>query len=157
MLKVMTDTTLAQSSYYYKFYLFEALAKSGQGDKFIVQLQPWEDMLTKGLTTFAEKPDPTRSDCHAWSASPLYYFHSLVCGIQPAAPGFTKIRISPNPGPLRHLEGSMPARQGTFRVVLDKNRMGQLEGEIHLPPGLSVEYVSDGKNIALQPGINRIR
>jgi hypothetical protein len=127
------------------------------GDKFIAQLQPWEDMLSNGLTTFAEKPDPTRSDCHAWSASPLYYFLSLVCGIKPSEAGFNKILISPNPGPLRHLEGNMPVRQGTIRMVLDKNSRNQLEGEIQLPAGLSGEYVFEGKRIPLQPGLNKIR
>jgi hypothetical protein len=157
MAKVMTDTTLAQSSYYYKFYLFEALAKAGLGNKFIGQLQPWEDMLANGLTTFAEKADPTRSDCHAWSASPLYYFLSLVCGIKPAAPGFSKIIINPHPGPLRHIEGSMPVREGVIRVALDMNSTGQLQGEVILPQGLSGEYVFEGKNMLLQAGINTIR
>jgi alpha-L-rhamnosidase len=46
-----------------------------------------------GLTTFAEKPDPTRSDCHAWSASPNYDFLATVAGIEPALPGFKTVKI----------------------------------------------------------------
>ena len=34
------------------------------------------------LPTFAEKPDPTRSDSHAWSAPPNYNFLALVAGIR---------------------------------------------------------------------------
>ena len=53
-------------------------------------------MLNRGLTTWAETADPTRSDCHAWSASPNYDLLSIVAGIQPAAPGFKRVRIEPH-------------------------------------------------------------
>ncbi|UZJ65070.1 hypothetical protein OKW96_01940 [Sphingobacterium sp. KU25419] len=43
-------------------------------DSYTDQLEPWKDMLALGLSTFSENPDPTRSDCHAWSSSPNYDF-----------------------------------------------------------------------------------
>ena len=59
--------SLTQATFYFKFYLFEALKKTGLGDQFLAQLKPWRDMLAIGLTTFAEQPDrsdgpSTRSD-----------------------------------------------------------------------------------------------
>jgi alpha-L-rhamnosidase len=49
-------------------------------------------MLNRGLTTWAETADPTtRSDCHAWSASPNYELFRTVLGIDSAAPGFRRV------------------------------------------------------------------
>lgn len=63
--KIMTDKSITQATYYFKFYLFEAMKKAGLGNEYLGQLKPWYDMLDIGLTTFAENPEPTRSDCHA--------------------------------------------------------------------------------------------
>ena len=65
---------------------------AGEGDKYFSQLEPWKKMLDRGLTTFAEKPDPTRSDCHAWSSSPNYHLLSLVAGVTPAEYGFKSVQ-----------------------------------------------------------------
>jgi hypothetical protein len=54
-------------------------------------------MLDNGLTTFAETPEPTRSDCHAWSAHPLYHFFASILGIRPVEPGCSQISIRPAP------------------------------------------------------------
>jgi len=154
--KIITDSSLAPASYYYQFYLFEALEKAGRAEAFIPLLQPWQEMIAKGLTTFAEKPDPTRSDCHAWSASPLYYFLSLVCGIQPGDPGFETVRISPHPGELQDIEGVFPHRLGMLRLSLKKDDEGSLSGNVELPAGLSGTYQYRDYQKNLVPGINTI-
>ena len=61
---------IAPATFYFRFYLHRALRKAGFGDHYLDWLKPWHDMLALGLTTWAEKPEPTRSDCHAWSAHP---------------------------------------------------------------------------------------
>jgi hypothetical protein len=68
MTKVLDDASLTQATYYFKFYLFRALQKAEMGDRYLDLLAPWRAMLDLGLTTWAETPDPTRSDSHAWSA-----------------------------------------------------------------------------------------
>ena len=93
-------------------------------------------MLKIGLTTFAEKPEPTRSDCHAWSASPDYDFLATICGIMPDAPGFSRVLIRPALGELTEVEGSMPHPKGMIRVKLRKRGAG-ISGEVELPPGVS--------------------
>jgi alpha-L-rhamnosidase len=74
-------------TYYFRFYLSRALEHAGMADLYLQQLQPWYDMLRLGLSTWAENPEPTRSDCHAWSASPNYDLLTLVAGIRPDAAG----------------------------------------------------------------------
>ena len=64
------DTTLTPATVYYQFYLVRAMIRAGLADRYAERLDTWRDMIAAGLTTFAEEPEPTRSDCHAWSASP---------------------------------------------------------------------------------------
>ena len=61
------------------------------GDRYLDLLAPWRAMLDLGLTTWAETPEPTRSDSHAWSAHPSVDLLAIVAGIQPAVPGFERV------------------------------------------------------------------
>jgi hypothetical protein len=54
-------------------------------------LDPWRAMLAQGLTTWAENPEPTRSDSHAWSAHPNFDFLTIIAGITPAAPDLSAV------------------------------------------------------------------
>ena len=150
--KTMTATDITQTTFYFKFYLFEALKKTGLGDQFIPQLKPWRDMLAMGLTTFAEQPEPSRSDCHAWSASPLYGFLSLTCGIRPAEPGFRSVRIEPFLGELTTVDGRMPHPLGEITVQFQKTPAGGLTGSVTLPTNLTGTLRWQGKTLVLTGG-----
>ncbi|MES1181699.1 MAG: alpha-L-rhamnosidase C-terminal domain-containing protein, partial [Flavobacterium sp.] len=104
-----------------------------------------------GLTTFAEDPEPTRSDCHAWSASPNYELLSLVCGIQPAAPGFSKVLIAPNPGGLTWIEGKMPHPKGDILLHMRQTN-GKWAASVTLPEGTMGEFNWKGKRYPLKSG-----
>ena len=153
--KILNDKELAKCTLYFSFYLFEALEKVGQANQFTSSLVPWQQMLDAGLTTFAEIPGEARSDCHAWSASPVYYFLSLVSGIKPASPGFDSVRIEPNPGSLSNIDATMPHRLGAIHVKLQKDK-DHLSGEITLPMHLEGVFIWNGEQRPLQGGINRI-
>jgi hypothetical protein len=106
-------------------------------------------MLDKGLTTFAENPDPTRSDCHAWSASPDYDFLATVAGIRPSSPGFKTVDIEPAPGKLTFIKGQMPHPYGMIIFDLKRNGTG-ITGEITLPEGLKGMFRWNGKTVELK-------
>ena len=129
----------------------QAMKAAGLGDRYYSQLGPWRQMLKIGLTTFAEKPEPTRSDCHAWSASPDYDFLATICGIMPDAPGFSRVLIRPALGELTEVEGSMPHPKGMIRVKLRTHGAG-ISGEVELPPGVSGRFVYGGKEVELRGG-----
>jgi hypothetical protein len=150
--KTVSDTSLTQATFYFKFYLFEALRKAGMGDQLIPQLKPWRDMLAMGLTTFAENPEPTRSDCHAWSASPLYELLATTCGIRPAEPNFKTVRIEPSFGSLTNITGKMPHPQGEISVQFQKSATGSLSGTVTLPAGLTGTLRWKGKLLPLKAG-----
>lgn len=90
--RILSDTALTQTTFYFRFYLTRALVKAGRGDMYLDTLGPWRDMRAQGLTTWAENPEPTRSDCHAWSSSPNYEFLATVLGIRPGSPGWETVR-----------------------------------------------------------------
>ncbi len=151
MTRILKDTSLIQTTTYYKFYLFEALRESGFGNEYLSRLQPWEEMLKLGLTTFREDDYEDRSDCHAWSASPCYHFLSLVCGIRPLTPGFRSVEIAPSPGKLTSLKSSMPHPAGSLTMDLNFNGIA-VSGTITLPGKTDGVFVWNGHTIKLHEG-----
>lgn len=154
--RLLKDTTLAQASFYYRFYLVQALKKAGMEDLYYGQLTPWRQMLQQGLTTFAETPDPSRSDCHAWSASPNYDFLATLCGITPSSAGFRTVQVKPAMGSLSFVSGSMPSPAGEIKVKINKQK-ANVNAEIWLPTGLSGTFVWNGRNYVLKAGKNEYR
>lgn len=152
MEKVVSEKDLIQCTFYFRYYLVRAIDKVGFGDRYIEMLQPWRDMLKMGLTTFAENPEPTRSDCHAWSASPNYDLLATVCGVEPAEPGFKSVKIEPHLGPLTWVEGKMPHPLGEIKVRFERSGKTGVKGSITLPLGLKGRFIWNGKSIPLKSG-----
>ena len=162
MKRVLTDPGLIQCTLYFRFYLFRALQKVGFGDLYLAQLAPWKEAINHGLTTFPENPIGnisvlgTRSECHAWSASPNYDLLTTVCGIQPAEPGFGSVLIQPNLGALNWIKASMPHPRGEIRVDLIRKGISNIKGSVRLPAGLSGYFSWGGKKNVIGPGENQI-
>jgi hypothetical protein len=157
MEKILSDTTLIPTTIYYRFYLFEALQKTGMGDRYTDMLGSWERMLANGLTTFQESDVLERSDCHAWSSSPLYHFLSLVAGITPAEPGFQSVNITPALGSLKEVNASMVHPAGLITVQLERKGKEGVRGNITLPEGLQGTFKWGTQTVALVSGSQEIK
>ena len=151
MNKILSDTSLIQTTIYYKFYLFEALQKTGMADKYLTLLGTWREMLDDGLTTFAEGDYKDRSDCHAWSSSPLYHFLSSVGGVRPDKPGFKSVRIEPRFGMLNTIKIAIPHPRGMIEMELLRDE-NILTGDIKLPVDLQGTLIWNDKEIDLRGG-----
>jgi len=151
--RVAKDKEIIQTTIYYRFYLFEALRVSGREDLYTELLDPWTRMLDLGLTTFAERHDPTRSDCHAWGASPNYHLLSLVCGIRPMKPGFSDVLIKPALTQFDSLYAEMPHPNGRIRFDY---RSADSTCMIILPPGVGGKLIYQDKSMDLKSGSNLI-
>ena len=156
MNKVLDDKSLIQCTYYFRFYLAQALYKISFGDKYIGSLEPWKQALALGLTTFPENPEPSRSDCHAWSASPNYDLLATVCGIRPMEVGFSKVRIAPSLGNLKTVEAKIPHPKGEIKVSLKRSGKNGMIALVSLPKGIIGEFVWNGKKIPLNKEENNI-
>ncbi len=151
-----TVPPLSQMSFYFRFYLSRALEHAGIADSYLDELGPWRQMLNLGLSTWAETPEPTRSDCHAWSASPNYDLLTVVAGIAPDAPGFRRVRIAPHLGTLDHLDAAMP--HGSDEIHVHYERHGQKwTATVTLPAGLDGDFVWLGKTYPLHAGKQELK
>jgi hypothetical protein len=127
------------------------MKKAGMADAYLDQLGPWRQMLALGLTTWAENPEPTRSDCHAWSAHPNFDFLATVAGIEPAAAGFSQVAIRPHLGPLKELKATLPHPQGDLTLLLQR-KGANLVADVTLPEKLSGWFYWQGKRVPLHGG-----
>jgi hypothetical protein len=152
------NTTLppmTAATYYFRFYLSRALLHAGIGDQYLRLLAPWHEMLALGLTTWAESPEPTRSDCHAWSAHPNFDLLTIVAGIRPGSPGFESVSIEPHLGPLNYVEARIPTPKGTVEVKYRRLSNG-VEAQIALPAGMSGKLIWNGQDTALRQGLQTV-
>ena len=156
MQKVLTDSALTQCSYYFRFYLFRAIKKAGLGDDYLSLLGPWREMLDLGLTTWAEKPEPARSDCHAWSAHPNFDFLNTVAGIEPAAPGFRTVLIQPHLGKLNRLAVTVPVPLGSIVAKYERHN-DRLTVDITLPQGVTGWFAWGRQKLELHAGEQRLQ
>ncbi len=153
MLKVIDDEELAQATIYFKFYEFMALKKVGMADRYLEELGVWKDHLATGLSTWAEISDvnTTRSDCHAWGASPNIELFRMVLGIDSDAAGFSKVRISPALGKLEEASGSIPHPKGQLEVDYKKSGK-RWQIRVILPRETPGELIWEGKSYPLAAG-----
>ena len=156
--QILTDTTLAPASIYFKYYVHRALVKAGRGNEYLDWLGTWRENIRMGLTTWGESPEisSTRSDCHAWGSSPNIEFFRTVLGIDSDAPGFSKVRIEPHLGDLKKISGAMPHPKGNVAAKYTKAGNGW-NIEITLPEGVTGSLVWEGKSYPLKGGDNSFK
>jgi alpha-L-rhamnosidase len=142
---------MTAATYYFRFYLARAIEHAGMGDEYLKLLAPWHEMVALGLTTWAESPEPTRSDSHAWSAHPNFDLLRIVAGVRPKSAGFKEIAIEPHLGELKELKAGMAIPQGMV-VVEYKRSATSVEAHVMLPAGTKGELLWKGKEISLRAG-----
>lgn len=152
---LMTNTQLAPASIYFKYYLHQALIKAGKGNDYMKWLDKWRENISMGLTTWAEisDVDKSRSDCHAWGASPNIEFYRTFLGIDSDGIGFSKVKIEPHLGEISKASGKIPHPKGGISVSYELQN-GKWQIQIDTP--VAGNLVWKGKTIALKVGKNEI-
>lgn len=155
--KMLTDKSLAPASIYFKYYLHQALTQVGLGNDYMKWLDKWRENISNGLTTWGETSDvdATRSDCHAWGASPNIEFYRILLGIDTDAPQFAKVKIEPHLGDIQKISGEMPHPNGMIKVLYQLKK-GNLNAVITLPRGVTGRFVWNGQSYPLQEGNNEL-
>lgn len=80
------------------------------------------------------------TEVHAYGLGALAIFHNRILGVQPAEPGYARVRIAPCPGGLAWARGSTHTPHGLVRVEW------RIEGETfyceaHGPTGIALDIV----------------
>lgn len=144
---LLANGDLDRATIYYSHYLFETFTLLGRTDQILERMPLWFDHVKNGLKTTIESPEPTRSDCHAWGAHPLFHLYASFLGIRPIAPGMTEVRITPQLGGVHRLSGTIPTPLGNLTVHLDGDH-----GSVLLPSGMKGELQLKGRRVPLTSG-----
>ncbi|MBB5394106.1 alpha-L-rhamnosidase C-terminal domain-containing protein [Mucilaginibacter sp. AK015] len=153
--RMLSDTSLTQCSIYFKYYLNQALVKAGLGNDYMNWLDIYRKNIAMGLTTWAEYSDvnTSRSDCHAWGASPNIEFFRTVLGINSNAPGFGKVEIEPHLGKLTTISGEIPHPNGKITAAYTFNK-GKWKININLPRQTTGVLIWKARQYPLKAGSN---
>ncbi|MBN2983965.1 alpha-L-rhamnosidase N-terminal domain-containing protein [Cohnella algarum] len=137
------------------FFYYEALAALGRYDIMLDDMRKqFGQMIEYEATTCWEmypdfpenRPNPnmlTRSHCHAWSAAPGYFLGACVLGVRKEADGWSRVRVSPQPGDLKWARGAVPLPAGgridvSWRMR-DEGGGRVFELDVRAPEGVEVE------------------
>ncbi len=142
---------LARATVYFRHYLFDVFAGLGRTEEILKRMELWYGMRKMGLKTSLECPEPSRSDCHAWGAHPIYHAFASILGIRPAGLGSKRVHIRPCLGSLEAARCEMVYRGGKIRVDFSQ-KDGRLCGSVELPKGVEGELLLGHKPIPLQEG-----
>ena len=125
---------------------FRALERAGLEEQMRRDLDAWIGLLSRGSTTCPEEPHHPRSECHAWSALPLYEFMRTWAGIRQES---GKIVIQPRLFDLPDLSGTAITPLGSVRFhyqsdhgvrQYDITLPDQAEGRLILPSGKQLSF-----------------
>ncbi len=152
MNRCLEEPELAQVSFCMEYYLLRAMEKVGNYGRSRDRWNLWRELLAQNVTTWPEDPVTCRSECHAWSAVPLYEYTACGLGLTPAAPGFSKLRVSPKMLWLKQFGGRIETPQGWVKIewkLEDRLLTVALELEHPMPvvwdlPGFSGEELVEG-------------
>jgi hypothetical protein len=127
-------------------YLLEALYGARQADSAFDLMtadgeRGWLHMLDAGSTMTWEAWDikfkPNLDWNHAWGTAPVNIIPRYLLGVRPIEPGFGKVLIEPQPGPLKWAEGTIPTIRGPIHVRFDKEDAGGIELKMSLPANMT--------------------
>jgi hypothetical protein len=133
-------------------FLYEALEKLGEYDAILDSIRShFQPMIAAGADTvwetFADstsspKNFPTRSHCHAWASSPIYFLNRIVLGIRQTTAGGQAFEISPWLGVFRRARGTTATLSGP--IFVDWKIDGKtLRVVIRAPKGVRTEFKSN--------------
>jgi hypothetical protein len=124
-------------------YLYEMLDKEGLQSNIIESIyRDYDEMLRQGATTVWEQLHDTRSHCHAWSSSPIYFLNRIILGVRQTAAGGRAFEISPMPNGLNRANGVVATALGPLEVKWEiVNRI--LKVEVRAPINVEIRLKSN--------------
>lgn len=128
-------------------FLLEALYEANAADEALNLMtstgeRSWYNMIRVGSTISLEAWDnkykPNQDWNHAWGAAPANIIVRKLMGIEPLSPGYSKVRIFPQPAALEHASVKVPTMRGTIESSF-RNQGGYFELDIKIPANTVAE------------------
>lgn len=142
------ERQIVRAQPFFRYVVHDALADAGRADLISRQLLDWTTLLDRCPTSFGETWYGGTT-CHGWSSTPTRDLVQHVLGVQPAAPGFTAVRVAPQLGHLAWATATVPSPAGDIMVTVDADTL-----TIESP--LPVEAVWQGRTISLPAGTHHL-
>ena len=148
----MEDDKVIKCSFSTAYEWFRAMEQAGLYADTKESMERWSGLLEQGCTTCPEEPTEGRSECHAWSALPIYEMICCIAGIKAGEPGWKTVRIQPNLSYLPDLQGEAVTPKGKIQFSYRKDAESDYY-KITMPDGLNGHFVhADGSKQALHGG-----
>ena len=141
--KALDREGIALCSFTQQYFLFRALEMCDAYDLTERQWPLWRNLMDKHLTTVPETPDgksSPRSDCHAWSALPLFEFTHTLLGVNPTDYGWNGITVKPYVRSLQSCAGTVITPHGPVQVAW-RHDQGRLHLDIDAPAGEALTVI----------------
>jgi hypothetical protein len=129
-------------------YLLEGLYAADRAEAAYALLtdegtRSWRHMLALGTTITLEAWDnqfkPNQDWNHAWGAAPGNIIPRFIMGVRPLAPGFARVLIQPQPGPLREARLTLPTIRGPIRVAFTHEPGRQFSLAVEIPVAVTAQ------------------
>ena len=153
MKRMLQNERVVKTSLPMRYFVLRALEMAGLYSAAEELLDPWENAVHYHLLTIPETSDfvGSRSDCHAWSAIPLYEYTACYLGVQPVENG-AAIRIRPVADWVPFCAGKVVTPQGVVTVSVWHTGTGcrveaqtpQVPVYVELPSGKQVAFPRGG-------------
>lgn len=148
---MLIDDDVIVCSLPWRYYLFRALERYDMYEEMRKRLDSFVDLRRFNFTTMPEWSfEGSRSDCHAWSATPLYELTATVLGVRPAEDGWKKILVQPRPLGYPDCQGHVTTPHGyvdvAWKVVEDAMTLKLTT------PHETIVAMPDGRRYVLQAG-----
>ena len=146
------------------FEVIETLFAEGDPDGALAMIRKnWGNLLACGADTLyegmygrdypdiaerhAESRESHISFCHGWTAGPCCLLPSEIAGIKPAAPGFRRFTVKPEPVDLTSFRTVVPTPHGDIALVLENGIYTLL-----VPAGTEADVIRCGKTFHFGAG-----
>ena len=151
--RMLAQKDIVECSLPWRYYLFRALERYGLYDQMRSWLDSFSALRQFGFTTMPEWGfEGSRSDCHAWSATPLYELTATLLGVRSYGDGWKKIRVRPRTLGYEDCRGEAITPHGVVKVSW-KSEGGQMKLNLETPYESIVE-MPDERVYCVQPGIH---
>ncbi len=153
------DADVLKCSFSTAYEWFRACEQAGVYELTMQDMKKWIELPGMGCTCCPETPENSRSECHAWSALPMYEMICSMAGIRVNEAGWKSVRIAPHMAGMEkygvtELKGQAATPYGVVKFSYQwREEAGTWKYLFSLPNGLQGEFIDEDGTVRQIPMI----